>query len=264
MKLGQNLSSSLCLIASLFALSACATAAVGAITETGVSIAEERSVGRKVDDLTIYTEINHLFLQRDANDVLPNVTVNVRHGRVLLTGNVKKPESVGLAAKLAWQVNGVEEVINEINVDPKPDFFDSANDGLIKKNLETRLFFTKDVWVINYSIDVVSNVVYLLGNVKDEAELERVLNIARTTKGVKKVVNYLRVDPKANTDQAPAATTSGSDAGFSSPTPQQGGSDSIDAIRAVPNQSFDTFEENGDATFDSDTSGDADNTRPEF
>jgi osmotically-inducible protein OsmY len=178
-------------------LTGCAGAVIGAISETSISVAEERSVGRKVDDLTLYTEINHLFLQADSNDVLPHVTVNVRHGRVMLTGNVNTQKAAELAVQKAWEPEETVEVINEINVNPESDFFDSANDALIKKNLETRLFFTKNVWVINYSIDIVGNVAYLLGNVKDGAELDRVLNVTRTTQGVKKVISHLKIVPRA-------------------------------------------------------------------
>ncbi len=186
-------SSILGFLTSLLALSGCVTAAVTAATETGVTVAEERSVGTKVDDVGIYTSLNHLFLQNDTNDLLVNVTINVRHSRVMLTGNVDKQETAERAVMLAWRVEGVQEVINEINVKPGADFFANANDALIQKNLEARLLVTKDVWVINYSIDIVSGVAYMLGIVHDQAELDRVINVVRTTQGVRKVVSHLQI-----------------------------------------------------------------------
>jgi hypothetical protein len=48
--------------------------------------------------------------------------------------------------------------------------------------------------VINYSIDVQNGVAYLIGRVKDKAELDRALNIARTTKGIKRVVSHLQIN----------------------------------------------------------------------
>jgi osmotically-inducible protein OsmY len=187
------------LLALLLCLSACVPAVIGAATETGVTIAEERSAGRKVDDVTMYSAVNRRFLEADANDLLVNVTINVRHARVMLTGNVDAESTAQRAVAEAWKVEGVQEVINEIIVNPNSDFFNNANDALIKKNLEGRLFITKDVWVINYSIDVVSGTAYLLGRVHDNAEMQRVINVTRLTKGVKKVVNHLQiaVDPIA-------------------------------------------------------------------
>lgn len=190
----------------LFALSGCATAVVGAVTETGVTLSEERSPGRKVDDTIIYTKINERFLKTDVNDLLANVTINVRHARVMLTGNVEQEVTAERAVQIAWQIEGVQEVINEITVKPGQGLLNNAQDAIIKKNLEARLLITKDVWVINYSIDIVNGVAYLLGNVHDNAEMQRVLNVTRTTKGIKRVVNHLRVSttmpPKATLPQA--------------------------------------------------------------
>lgn len=199
-------------------LTGCVAAAVSAGTEAGVSLAEERSLGRKVDDVTIYTDINRLFIREKTNALFADVTVDVRHARVMLTGNVDNETQAQRAVELAWQARGVEEVLNELTVNPNATLMDSANDNIVKKNLETRLLVTKNVWVINYSINVVNGTAYLLGRVTDQGELDRVLNVARTTKGVKRVVNYLQiraqndaphpaVSPYA-TQQAPVATTS--------------------------------------------------------
>lgn len=188
-----------------FMLNGCVAAAVGAGTEAGISLAEERSIGRKVDDMTIYTDINRIFLRANSNDLFAGVTVNVRHARVLLTGNVAAEDTARQAVQLAWQARGVEEVINEITVNPGSGFSVAANDFAVKTNLESRLLLTKHVWVINYSIDVVNGTAYLLGRVTDQAELDRVIAVARTTKGVKRVVNYLQIRPQ---DDAPRPATS--------------------------------------------------------
>ncbi len=174
-------------------LTGCVAAAVSAGTEAGVSLAEERSLGRKVDDVTIYTDINRMFVRESTNALFADVTVDVRHARVLLTGNVDSEAQAQRAVELSWQARGVEEVLNELTVNPNASLMDSANDNLVKKNLEGRLLITKNVWVINYSINVVNGTAYLLGRVHDQLELDRVLTIARTTRGVKRVVNYLQI-----------------------------------------------------------------------
>lgn len=186
-------------------LSGCIAAAVGAGTEAGVSLAEERSLGTKVDDVTIYSDISRLYLKDGTTDLFAGVTVDVRHARVLLTGNVPSENVAQKAVQLAWQAKGVEEVINEITVAPDSGFTNAANDLVIKKNLEARLLITKNVWVINYSLNVVNGTAYLLGRVADQGELDRALNVARTTKGVKRVVNYLQI--RAETDPARPAVS---------------------------------------------------------
>jgi osmotically-inducible protein OsmY len=177
-----------------FMLSGCILAATTTMVEGGKAIADNRSLGGQVDDATIYSAVNRYFLEKEVNDLLINVTVNVRQGRVLLTGNVNKEDTLRLATEQAWRAAGVQEVINEIKVQPDSKFWNNANDALIKKNLESRLLITKDVWVVSYSIDVVSGTAYLIGQCHNQDELNKVLSVARTTKGIKEVVSYLRLD----------------------------------------------------------------------
>lgn len=177
-----------------FLLNGCASMLVSAGAQAGVAAAENRSLGRKVDDTVIYTDLTNQFVQADQAALLGKVTFNVRYARVMLTGNVEYPEDAERAVALSWKAKGVTEVINELNVNPNSSLLNVAEDSLIKRNLEARYLITKGVWVINYSIDVTNSTAYLIGRVKDQAELDRALNIARTTKGVKRVVSHLQIN----------------------------------------------------------------------
>ena len=197
-------------------LSACGPVAVlSAGADAGVSAAENRSIGRKMDDTVIYTDLTNQFIQAGRDDLLQYVTFNTRYGRVMLTGTVNTQDDAMVAGQLSWKAKGVTEVINELIVNPDTHFYDTANDSLIKRNLESRLLITKGVWVINYSIDVQGGTAYLIGRVTDQTELDKVLNIARTTRGVKRVVSHLQINTdtqNAITDpnNAPASNTSSS------------------------------------------------------
>jgi len=46
---------------------------------------------------------------------------------------------------------------------------------------------------INYTVDTVDHVVYLMGVAQDETELNRTIDHARRTKGVSNVVSYVRL-----------------------------------------------------------------------
>lgn len=173
----------------------CAALIFTGAAATGSVIADERTTGQQFDDAGIYTQINRRFLESDVNDLLSHVTINVRHGRVLLTGNADKQTTAERAVAEAWRVNDVKEVINEIEIRPETGIGNNLNDALIKKNLEGRLFITEGVMVTNYSIDVVSGTAFFLGRVQNREELDKVMLIARTTKGVKKVVNHLQFAP---------------------------------------------------------------------
>ncbi|MES2984247.1 MAG: BON domain-containing protein [Pseudomonadota bacterium] len=184
-------------------LNGCAGMLLTTGTQAGMAIAENRSIGRKVDDTVIYTDLTNQFLQADKAELLGKVTFNVRYARVMLTGNIATDEEASQAIALSWKAKGVTEVINELVVNPESSFLDTAGDSFIKRNLESRLLITKGVWVINYSIDVTNGTAYLIGRVKDQAELDRALNVARTTKGIKRVVSHLQIN--ADTQQPTVA-----------------------------------------------------------
>jgi osmotically-inducible protein OsmY len=190
----------LSLLIAAAALSGCVTAAIGLGGEAAVVAAQERSVGNAVDDTGTLIRIKNAFVQNDVNDLLANVEVKVVEGRVLLTGNVNKAESQIEAVRLTWQVEGVREVINEIQISDKAGFANYARDVWISTQVRSRFLFEKHLRSINYSVITVNQVVYLTGIAQDADELARATHIASTTSYVQRVVSYVRLktDPVRN------------------------------------------------------------------
>lgn len=186
-------------------LTACPSLVVTAGAEAATTAMENRSAGRKVDDKLLYADVYNQYTKADRADLIGEVNLNTRFARLMLTGTVKSESDAQKAVELAWKAKNIEEVINELVIDPNKSAYGTANDSLVKRNLEARLFITKDVWVINYSLDIQNGVAYIIGRVKDQAELDRVLNVCRTTRGVKRVVSHLQINP--NTGLNPQATT---------------------------------------------------------
>ncbi len=122
-------------------VSGCVPLVLGGATETAVVAAQERSVGNAIDDAAIVIKIKNLYAQQDYKDLLANVEIKVVEGRVLLTGNVDKPDSQIEAVKLAWQVYGVKEVMNEVQINDKSGFWNYAKDVWISTQVRTRLLF---------------------------------------------------------------------------------------------------------------------------
>lgn len=170
---------------------------VGSAAAVGVGAAEERGLEAAVDDTKIRTNINALYFDHDF-EMYRDMTLSVTEGRVLLTGSVKKPESRVEAVRLAWQVAGVRQVIDEIQVTDQSGIGDYATDLWIANNLRTRLMFDQSIRNINYTVDVVNGVVYLMGVAQSQEELDRVLAHARDIGNVKRVVNHvlLKTDPR--------------------------------------------------------------------
>ncbi len=165
---------------------------VGGAATVGVTVAQERSAGDAVDDGVITFVINERLLNFHV-DLFQAVGVEVYEGRVLLTGSVPKPDDRIEAVRIAWLADGVTEVLNEIQVTDRGGLVDYAHDTWITTQLRSKLLLDKDVRAINFNVETVNGVVYLIGIAQDQAELERVTNHARTITNVVKVVSHARL-----------------------------------------------------------------------
>jgi len=171
-------------------LASCAPVAAVTSAMVGTTIAEERSSGTRMDDTLITIKIKEDFTQKEFNEMLSRISVTVHEGRVLLTGSVKNENFSQEAQSISWKVRGVKEVLNEIVIDDK-DIRDYTKDSFIANSIRSKLLFKDDVRSVNYSVDVNERVVYLLGIAQNQKELDDVLDISRSVKGVVKVVNFV-------------------------------------------------------------------------
>ena len=175
----------------------CAPAVIGVGTAAVTASSTEKGLATSVADGLIFTKIQDNFLQTDAS--LPTVVdVTVNDGAVLLTGKVKTPEEKVLATKLTWEVRGVREVVNEIQVIDKSSIKDIAKDLAASAQLRGKLIADSSVSSLNFSIDVVNGTVYLSGVAADAEEMNRVVSHARELRFAQQVVNYitLRTDQR--------------------------------------------------------------------
>ncbi len=165
---------------------------IGAAATGGVAIAEERTVGQQIDDATINATISEgLFSYNE--QLFQDISIDVTEGRVLLTGKVLEPEDRMEAVRIAWQAEGVKEVLNEIQVTDKGGFESYLSDVRISNELRTDLLFDSQIESINYNVDTVGQIVYITGIAQDQDELDRVIGHARVISGVKQVVSHVRI-----------------------------------------------------------------------
>ena len=176
------------------ALSGCIPAAIGAGAVGANFATQDRTTGNAVDDISLKTKVKKKFFDKNYDDLYSNVDVDVVERRVLLTGSVQRPETVIDAVNLAWQVPGVHEVVNEIQVNDKSSLKDSARDAWISTQIHSRLLFTKGISSSNYTIEVVNGTVYLFGLARTETESQQVASIAARTQYVKNVVSHVVVE----------------------------------------------------------------------
>lgn len=186
------------LLVPVMAISGCRSLAISGVSRVSESTSETRSFGRSVDDAGIYTKINHYFLQSDVSGLLTNLTIRVYEGRVFLFGRVKGQRTADEAARLVWQVNGVKEVINEIQIGEDESALDFAESEAIETNISARLLATKGIRSANFTAEVVGHVAYIIGTAQDQREMNAVSAVVSRVAGVHRVVSYVRLknDPQ--------------------------------------------------------------------
>lgn len=181
-------------IGAVLALPACTFTGVatGLGATAGVAAAQEGGISRALSDARIQTQINDLWFRHDI-DMFRKLDMTVKEGRVLVTGVVQNPEHRVEAIRLAWQPEGVKQVINEVRVADSNGVVGFAKDAWISARLRSALIFDKQVQSINYNIDTVQGSIYLMGFALSQSELNRVIELARTMPGARQVVSYVRI-----------------------------------------------------------------------
>lgn len=178
-------------------LSACVPAVVGGGAAMGVAATKEKGVTGAWNDTKISTAIKLGLYQKDP-ELHRLVSVNVQGGEVLLTGALPTEEMHLDAVKIAWEPQGVKRVIDNIGKSEGATLGTYTADTWITTQLKSKLMFDGDIQSRNYSIKTVSGQVYLMGIAQDQVELDKVVEHARSTNGVTKVVSYVRMKDEAD------------------------------------------------------------------
>ena len=150
----------------------------------------ERSLGTVIDDATIKVNIAAKFLNAE-NNLFVNINTSVLEGRVLLTGLVDNQEIRIDAVRLVWEVDGVKEIINEIEIGNRVTLKDYASDLWI--NTQARAVAAKTVGIksITYNFETIQGKIYIAGISVRPDLLDEMILALRGIKGVEEIVNYV-------------------------------------------------------------------------
>ena len=112
-------------------------------------------------------------------------------GRVLLTGIVQNQETRIEAVRRVWEVAGVQEVINEIQVGQKTTIKEYANDVWITTQIKAAA--TKEIGLraLSYNFETIKGKVYIAGITSQKDQLDIIIKSIESIKGVKEIVNYV-------------------------------------------------------------------------
>ncbi|WP_165772173.1 BON domain-containing protein [Niveispirillum lacus] len=144
-----------------------------------------------LDDNGLRREVERRW--REAGGLNERLRVEVRDARALLTGRAANPDERVTGVRLAWQVDGLKEVINEIGIGDESGLSDRATDMWITAQLRKDLMTDPEITSSNFTIETVNQVIYLMGRARSPQELERVRNHAREIARVRRVVSHVQV-----------------------------------------------------------------------
>ena len=189
MKTIKNLIS--CSLAIFFLYSCTPVNILGTGAGSAMVIAEgDRSMGTVIDDATIKVNIAAKFISSEDN-LFVDVSTTVLNGRVLMTGLVDNQEIRIDAVRRVWEVEGVQEVINEIQIGNRASLKEYANDVWINTQAKGLAAKAVGLRVVAYNFETIQGKVYIAGITSRPEQLEDLINAVKTIKGVKEIVNYV-------------------------------------------------------------------------
>ena len=166
--------------------------ATGAATKAVTVSNSDRSIGEYVDDVLIKAILKNSYFDQ-SEKIFFNVDVEVSQGRVLLTGTVDNIDLRIEATRIAWGVKGVQTVINEIQISESDNILNFADDLVISTKVYAKLMLDEEVNSLNYNIETVNKVVYIIGISSSSDEKKKAINLTKEVFGVEEVVEYITI-----------------------------------------------------------------------
>lgn len=119
------------------------------------------------------------------------VSISVHDGRVLLTGSVVTKEHSKQAEEIVWKVEGVKEVMNEVEISTYKR--NMVYDTMLASQVKSRILYDGVMKGLDVNIEVYDKKVYILGSTDSMMDVKNIATIASRVRGVKQVVSYVRV-----------------------------------------------------------------------
>ena len=135
-----------------------------------------------------------------ASDQTPGFDINVdtENGVVTLFGVVDSQKAKDAATAETRKVDGVKNVMNELQVvAPGKQEAVAENDGAIKDAVSKRLDGNSQLSDAHITIEVKNGIARLTGDVQSQSDRITALTVTRATEGVRGLVDDLKLQPKA-------------------------------------------------------------------
>lgn len=171
-------------------LSACAPILVGGAVMSSFVATDRRTAGTQLEDEGIELRAGSGMRANLGDRARVNVTSYNR--QVLLTGEVANAQDKQLVEQVVSRVENVRAVVNELSIQDSPSFTQRSSDGLVTAMVKANMVDAKDLFANSFKVTTERGTTYLMGRVT-QREANRATEIARSTKGVQKVVRVLEI-----------------------------------------------------------------------
>ena len=172
------------------ALQGCFPMVAAGFTGGVLASMDRRSVGNQTEDESIEWKASARVSEKLGDKAHVNFTSFNR--RVLITGEVPTSDAKAEAEQIVIGVANVLGVYNELVVGPVSNYSDRSNDSFITSKVKSRSVDSGKFNPVHVKVVTEAGAVFLLGMVT-QAEADSAINVARTTAGVKRVVNLLEI-----------------------------------------------------------------------
>ena len=191
------------------ALQGCFPMVATGITSGVLASVDRRSLGTQTEDESIEWKASARVSEKLGDKTHANFTSFNR--KVLLSGEVPTAEAKAEAEAIVNGVANVQGVYNELVVGPVSSYSNRSNDSFITSKVKSRSVDSGKFNPVHVKVVTEAGTVFLLGMVT-QPEADAAINVARTTAGVKRVVNLLEIITPAKArelDRVQSTSTNG-------------------------------------------------------
>ncbi|MFL6677748.1 MAG: BON domain-containing protein [Burkholderiaceae bacterium] len=176
--------------ATLASLQGCIALLGAGAVAGGLSLNDRRTGGTQIEDQAI--ELKSGGRLREAIGDKGHVNVTSYNRIVLISGEVPSEADKAAAEKAVRDIEGVNNVVNELEVGPNSTISTRSSDTVITTRVKSALIDAKDVQASAIKVITERGNVYLMGRVT-EREATRASEVARAQPSVLKVVRVFEI-----------------------------------------------------------------------
>ncbi|OOF87973.1 osmotically-inducible protein OsmY [Rodentibacter ratti] len=172
-------------------LQGCVAAALGGAAAGTKVATDPRTMGTQVDDETLEFKVENALDKDEQIKSEARVNAVSYSSRVLLIGQVPSENTKSTATDLAKGVDGVNDVYNELRVNPKITIGQISKDSWITTQVKSKMLVDDRVKSTDVKVITENGEVFLLGNVT-QTQADAAAEIASKVSGVQKVVKVFK------------------------------------------------------------------------